>query len=160
CRVDALAIHEKLTLAPDDDVNLVVLPMSVQERYSVAGRNYVQRHFQARRPQQAPQEQFAPRWLRDFGRLQLILRPSLQRTSVEAGEVSSPHRLVVQHRLTPFRTNLTHEGKHFPKAISNFGDPLMRIFLRSSAHSRLRSFARKPSQFSLSAVTRRSASPR
>src|SRR5438105_11836767 len=55
--------------------------------------------------------------------------------------------------------NIAHEGKHLPKATSNFGDPLMRILLRSSAHSRLRSFARKPSHVSLSAITCRSATP-
>ena len=52
-----------------------------------------------------------------------------------------------------------YEGKHLPKATSSFGEPLMRIRLRNSAHSRLRSFARKPSHVSLSAVTLRSASP-
>lgn len=50
-----------------------------------------------------------------------------------------------------------HDGKHFPKAISSFGDPLMRIFRRRSAHSRLRSLARNPSHVSLSAVSRRLA---
>src|SRR5438874_12180612 len=63
----------------------------------------------------------------------------------------SGSRLVVNH--------LSHDGKHLPKATSSLGDPLMRIFLRSKAHSRLRSFARNPSHVSLSAVTRRSASP-
>src|SRR5262249_48639330 len=63
----------------------------------------------------------------------------------------------VRHGCVP--SACCYEGKHLPKAISNFGDPLMWIFLRSSAHSRLRSFARKPSHVSLSALTRRSASP-
>src|SRR5262249_48387400 len=63
----------------------------------------------------------------------------------------SESRLVVNNR--------SHEGKHLPKATSNLGDPLMRTPLRSRPHSRLRSFARKPSHVSLSAVTRRSASP-
>ena len=40
----------------------------------------------------------------------------------------------------------TYEGKHFPEATSNFGEPLMRIFWRSKAQSKLRSFARKTSQ--------------
>src|SRR5262245_38551416 len=53
-----------------------------------------------------------------------------------------------------------HEGKHLPKARSNRGDPLMRIFLRSRAQTRLRSFARKPSHVRLSAVTAIPASPR
>jgi hypothetical protein len=46
-----------------------------------------------------------------------------------------------------------HDGKHLPKATSSFGDPLMRMRRRNKAHSRLRSFARKPSHVSLSAVT-------
>src|SRR5262249_55446041 len=60
--------------------------------------------------------------------------------------------------LTPGITNLHcqshihHDGKHFPKASSNRGDPLMRIFRRSKAQTRLRSFARKPSHVWLSAV--------
>ena len=49
--------------------------------------------------------------------------------------------------------NSAHDGKHLPKATSSLGDPLMRIFLRSKAHSRLRSFATNPSHVSLSAVT-------
>ncbi len=53
-----------------------------------------------------------------------------------------------------------HDGKHLPNATSSFGEPLMRIFLRSKAHSKLRSFARKPSHVSLSAVTLRSDLPR
>src|ERR1700757_5307521 len=52
-----------------------------------------------------------------------------------------------------------YDGKHLPKATSSLGDPLMRMRLRSSAHSRLRSFARKPSHVSLSANTRRPAPP-
>ena len=58
-----------------------------------------------------------------------------------------------------FHLESAHDGKHLPNATSSFGDPLMRILLRSKAHKRLRSFARKPSHVSLSAVTRRSASP-
>jgi hypothetical protein len=45
-----------------------------------------------------------------------------------------------------------YEGKHKPKAINSRGDPLNRIFRLSNAQSRLRSFARKPSHVSLSAV--------
>src|SRR5215471_1788951 len=52
-----------------------------------------------------------------------------------------------------------HDGKHFPKASSNRGDPLIRIFRRSKAQTRLRSFARKPSHVWLSAVTTISALP-
>src|SRR6185369_8651294 len=52
-----------------------------------------------------------------------------------------------------------HDGKHLPKANNNLGDPLSRIFRLSSAHTRLRSFARKPSHVLLSAVTCRSAFP-
>jgi hypothetical protein len=52
-----------------------------------------------------------------------------------------------------------HDGKHLPKASNSRGDPLIRRRRRSNAHSKLRSFARKPSQVSLSAVTRRSAAP-
>jgi len=51
------------------------------------------------------------------------------------------------------------DGKHLPKATSSLGDPLIRIFRRTSAHSRLRSFARNPSHVSLSAVSRRSGVP-
>ena len=46
-----------------------------------------------------------------------------------------------------------------PKAIKSLGDPLIRIFRRKSAHSRLRSFARNPSHVSPSAVSRRSGVP-
>src|SRR5215831_13243648 len=52
-----------------------------------------------------------------------------------------------------------HDGKHFPKASSSRGDPLIRIFRRSKAQTRLRSFARKPSHVWLSAVTTISALP-
>lgn len=52
-----------------------------------------------------------------------------------------------------------HAGKHLPKATSSLGDPLMRIFRRKIAQSRLRSFARNPSHVSLSAVSRRSGVP-
>src|SRR5262245_33354018 len=52
-----------------------------------------------------------------------------------------------------------HDGKHFPKASNNRGDPLMRIFLRSKAQTKLRSFARKLSHVRLSAVTSRLAFP-
>jgi len=54
---------------------------------------------------------------------------------------------------------MTYEGKHLPKATSRRGEPLIRILRRHKAHKRLRSLARKPSHVSLSAVTRRSASP-
>src|SRR5262249_54026354 len=54
---------------------------------------------------------------------------------------------------------LHHDGKHFPNASNNRGEPLIRIFLRSKAQTRLRSFARNPSHVSLSAVTAISASP-
>src|SRR5262245_32625197 len=60
--VDALAVHEELALAPDDDVNLVVLLVPVQERHGLAGWDGVQRHLQARRPQELPQKQLALGW--------------------------------------------------------------------------------------------------
>ena len=37
-------------------------PVPVQEGDALAGRDHVQRHLQARRPQEAPQEQLAPGW--------------------------------------------------------------------------------------------------
>src|SRR5262245_11333816 len=52
-----------------------------------------------------------------------------------------------------------HDGKHLPKATSSLGDPLRRNFLRTSPHSRPRSFATKPSHHLVSAVTRKSAVP-
>src|SRR5262249_51045828 len=70
-----------------------------------------------------------------------------------SGAVPSVASMLVLHG------TFVYDGKHLPKAISNFGEPLMRMRLRSSAHSRLRSFARNPSHVSLSAVTRRSALP-
>src|SRR5262245_45999130 len=66
--VEALAVHEELAPAPDDDIDLVVLPVLVQERHPLAGRDHVQRHLQARRPQQVPQEQLALGRHRDIGR--------------------------------------------------------------------------------------------
>src|SRR4030095_16078515 len=46
-----------------------------------------------------------------------------------------------------------HDGKHLPKASSNRGDPLSRIFRRSSAQKRFRSRERNPSHVSESAMT-------
>src|SRR5438445_6756281 len=51
----------------------------------------------------------------------------------------------------------SQNGKHLPNATSSFGEPFKRMRLVSSAHTRLRSLARKPSQVLLSAVTQRSA---
>src|SRR5262245_6474464 len=102
--VDALAVHEELPPATHDDVNLVILPVPVQEGDALAGRDHVQRHLQARRPQELPQEQFAPGWPWDFRRVHVKLRPSLHRAGVETGEVGAPNRLVVRHRPPPFRT--------------------------------------------------------
>jgi len=48
-----------------------------------------------------------------------------------------------------------HDGKHLPKASSNRGDPLSRIFRRSNAQKRFRSPARNPSHVSESAMTLR-----
>src|SRR5439155_22110681 len=87
--VDALAVQDELAPAPDDDVNLVVLLVPVQEGNPLAGRDDVERHLQARRPQQVAQEQFAFRWPGDIGRLQFELRPLLHRASVETGEVGA-----------------------------------------------------------------------
>src|SRR4051794_22700111 len=53
------------------------------------------------------------------------------------------------------RARLIHEGKHLPKATRSFGDPWKRMRRRNNAHSKVRSFAKKPSHVSLSAVTRR-----
>src|SRR5215470_10526243 len=91
--VDTVAVHEELAPATDDDVNLVVLPVPVQEGDALAGRDHVQRHLQARRPQELPQEQFAPGWPWDFRRVHVKLRPSLHRAAVETGEVGAPNRL-------------------------------------------------------------------
>src|SRR5262245_1383874 len=102
--VDALAVHEELAPAPDHDVNLVVLPVAVQEGDALAGRDDVERHLQARRPQELPQEQLAPGWPWGFRRVHVKLRPSLHRAGVETGEVGAPNRLVVRHRPPPFRT--------------------------------------------------------
>src|SRR5262249_40087913 len=77
--VDALPVHEELAPTTDDDVNLVVLLVPVQEGDALAGRDHVQRHLQARRPQELPQKQFAPGWSWDFGRVHVELRPSLHR---------------------------------------------------------------------------------
>ncbi len=48
-----------------------------------------------------------------------------------------------------------HDGKHLPKASSNRGDPISRIFRRNNAHARFRSPARNPSHVSESATTLR-----
>src|ERR1700682_5234779 len=89
--VDALAVHEELAPAPNDDVNLVIFLMLVEERHSLAWRDHVQRHLQARRPQEVPQEQLAPCWHRHIGRLQAEIRPSLHWAGVDTGEVHAPH---------------------------------------------------------------------
>src|SRR5438270_6361319 len=72
--VDALAVHEELPSAPDDDVNLVIFLMLVEERHSLAGRYDVERHLQPRRTQEVSQEQLAPGWRRHIGRLQAEIR--------------------------------------------------------------------------------------
>ena len=51
-------------------------------------------------------------------------------------------------------------GKQRPKASSRRGEPCMRIFLRTKAHTRLASLRRKESHILLSAVTRKSAVPK
>jgi hypothetical protein len=59
----------------------------------------------------------------------------------------SPVELLAEH-LGGFVTDdhsWDHDGKHLPNATTSLGEPLMRIRWRSKAHSRPRSFARKPS---------------
>jgi len=38
--------------------------------------------------------------------------------------------------------DVIHVGKHLPKATSNLGEPLIRIFRRSKAHSKRRAVAK------------------
>src|SRR6516164_824483 len=70
------------------------------------------------------QPSFGPAWKQ----VKLVPRTVLYVSIVRL--LSGP-RLVVNDR--------RYDGKHLPKATSSFGDPLMRILLRSSAHNRLRS---------------------